>query len=195
VQQPRDTETASRLLREKAFEAGWERFADKDAVESLLSRIRFAAQHTNVVRLPDNWVEPALGTAATGLRSFAELKDACANGGLERAIEALVPMQVVNSLAPTHIQLQGGRRARVAYQEGQDPSVASRLQDFFGMRETPRVANGTVPLVVQLLAPNQRPVQMTRDLASFWKNLYPQVRRELSRRYPRHKWPEDPLSL
>ncbi len=71
-------------------------------------------------------------------------------------------------------------------------SVASRLQDFFGMKHTPTVARGAVPLVVELLAPNQRPVQVTTDLVSFWKNLYPQVSKELSRRYPRHAWPEDP---
>ena len=82
--------------------------------------------------------------------------------------------------------------ARIEYAENQDPWVASRLQDFFGMRETPRLARGSVPVVVHLLAPNRRPVQMTKDLASFWKTLYPQVRRELSRRYPKHKWPEDP---
>jgi ATP-dependent helicase HrpB len=67
------------------------------------------------------------------------------------------------------------------------------LQDFFGLRETPRVARGKISLVLHLLAPNQRPVQMTADLAGFWERLYPQVRRELSRRYPRHRWPENPL--
>jgi ATP-dependent helicase HrpB len=67
------------------------------------------------------------------------------------------------------------------------------LQDFFGLRETPSIANGKVALVVHLLAPNHRPVQTTTDLTGFWQRLYPQVRRELSRRYPKHKWPEDPL--
>jgi len=62
------------------------------------------------------------------------------------------------------------------------------------MTETPRVARGAVPLVLHLLAPSDRPVQTTADLAGFWKRLYPEVRRELSRRYPRHRWPEDPLS-
>ena len=81
----------------------------------------------------------------------------------------------------------------IEYHEGRPPSVASRLQDFFGMKETPKVAGGKVALVVELLAPNQRPVQVTRDLVSFWKTLYPQVRKELSRRYPRHKWPEEPV--
>jgi ATP-dependent helicase HrpB len=81
----------------------------------------------------------------------------------------------------------------VHYEPGQPPWIASRLQDFFGMRETPAVAKGAVPLVVRLLAPNQRPVQMTSDLAGFWHRLYPQIRKELSRRYPRHQWPEDPF--
>jgi ATP-dependent helicase HrpB len=67
------------------------------------------------------------------------------------------------------------------------------LQDFFGMTESPSVAQGAVPLVVQLLAPNHRPMQVTTDLPSFWKNLYPQLRRELGRRYPKHAWPEDPM--
>ena len=77
---------------------------------------------------------------------------------------------------------------------GEAPVLASRLQDFFGLRETPRVAGGAVPVVLQLLAPNQRPVQITTDLASFWSNVYPKVRSELRRRYPKHAWPEDPLA-
>ena len=79
------------------------------------------------------------------------------------------------------------------YERGRQPWVASRLQDFFGMREGPRVAGGRVPLVLHLLAPSQRPVQVTTDLAGFWSRHYPQVRRELGRRYPRHAWPADPL--
>jgi ATP-dependent helicase HrpB len=66
------------------------------------------------------------------------------------------------------------------------------MQDFFGMDETPRLGPGRTPAVVQLLAPNHRPVQTTTDLAGFWTRLYPQVRRELMRGYPRHSWPEDP---
>ena len=78
------------------------------------------------------------------------------------------------------------------YERGKPPWVASRLQDFFGMKDSPRIARGTVPLVVHLLAPNQRPVQTTTDLSGFWVRLYPQLRRELGRRYPRHAWPENP---
>jgi ATP-dependent helicase HrpB len=72
--------------------------------------------------------------------------------------------------------------------------VASRLQDFFGMRESPKIAAGRVAVVLHLLAPSRRPVQVTTDLAGFWSRHYPQLRRELSRRYPRHDWREDPLA-
>jgi ATP-dependent helicase HrpB len=73
------------------------------------------------------------------------------------------------------------------------PWIESRLQDFFGMRDGPRLAGGRVPLVLHLLAPNQRAVQVTSDLSGFWERHYPALRRELMRRYPRHAWPEDPL--
>ena len=99
--------------------------------------------------------------------------------------------RLLDEVAPEKIRVPSGREVRVSYESGQ-PWIASRLQDFFGMRSTPAVARGAVPLVIRLLAPNQRPVQTTTDLAGFWSRLYPQVRRELSRRYPKHKWPEDP---
>ena len=101
--------------------------------------------------------------------------------------------RLLDEIAPSSIRLPRGRLAPVHYEPNQAPWIASRLQDFFGMRETPTVARGAVPVVVRLLAPNQRPVQMTTDLAGFWQRLYPQVRKELSRRYPRHAWPENPL--
>lgn len=79
---------------------------------------------------------------------------------------------------------------KVHYEAGKPPWIASRLQDFFGMRETPKIAG--VPVAAHLLAPNQSPVQVTSDLAGFWERLYPQVRNSLSRRYPKHAWPEKP---
>src|SRR5207247_2551232 len=97
-------------------------------------------------------------------------------------------------LAPERVALPGGRRLRVEYELDKPPWIASRLQDFFGLRDGPRVAEGRVPLVLHLLAPNQRPVQVTTDLAGFWQRHYPALRRELMRRYPRHAWPEDPLT-
>jgi ATP-dependent RNA helicase HrpB len=100
---------------------------------------------------------------------------------------------VVAKEAPDKITLPGGRAVRVQYPAGQAPFVASRLQDFFGMAAGPTLARGRVPLTLHLLAPNQRAVQVTSDLAGFWERHYPAVRRELGRRYPRHSWPDDPL--
>ncbi len=92
---------------------------------------------------------------------------------------------------PTQITLAGGRTVPVHYDADQPPWIESRLQDFFGTRAAPAVGGGRVPLTVHLLAPNGRAVQVTRDLAGFWTQHYPALRRELGRRYPRHAWPED----
>ncbi len=79
----------------------------------------------------------------------------------------------------------------IRYESGRPPSIASRIQDFFGMSDGPRIGRGT-PLVLELLAPNRRAVQVTTDLAGFWQRHYPGIRKELMRKYPKHKWPEKP---
>ncbi|HTP30735.1 MAG TPA: ATP-dependent helicase C-terminal domain-containing protein, partial [Candidatus Acidoferrales bacterium] len=154
----------------------------------------FAAGHAKIER-PD--AKAALRALTAGMRSFAELEAASCGGGLLRAMEQqLGPRErhLLDDVAPARIRLARGREIKVHYEQDQPPWVASRLQDFFGMRQTPAVARGTVPVVVRLLAPNQRPVQMTSDLAGFWQRLYPQLRKELARRYPKHAWPENPLA-
>jgi ATP-dependent helicase HrpB len=98
----------------------------------------------------------------------------------------------LDELAPSRLRLKIGRETAVHYERGKPPWIESRLQDFFGMRETPRIGPSRTPVVVHLLAPNRRPVQQTSDLAGFWERLYPQVRRELMRKYPKHSWPEKP---
>ncbi len=168
------SEDASRLLAEKAREAGVEKFADRDTLEQLRARAVFAGSVIDA--------EAALESLCRRRTSFSEL----ASAGL---LNVLRPPKL-DQLAPENLRLPGGRQVKVHYAQGKPPWIESRLQDFFGVRETPRV-NGT-PVVVHLLAPNRRPVQVTTDLAGFWERLYPQVRRELSRRYPKHKWPEKP---
>jgi ATP-dependent helicase HrpB len=182
-----DASAASALLFRKASEAGPKRFSDAEEIDRLLLRASFAAQHGGF-QISDDLLASALRDASAGLASFAELRRA----GLLAAIESKLPMRQIDEIAPTHLRLPGGRRARIEYHEDRPPSVASRLQDFFGLQDSPTVAREAVRVVIQLLAPNQRPVQVTTDLASFWKNLYPQVRRQLSRRYPKHAWPETP---
>jgi ATP-dependent helicase HrpB len=187
-----DPNAAADLLVEKALADGIERFVDREELDRFLRRVRFASQHSAIV-IPNDLLAAAVRRLAEGRSSFAQLRDATKGGGLLAALQSQLPMREIDEVAPAFVTLPGRRRARIEYHDGRPPSVASRLQDFFGMKETPSVARGTVPLVVQLLAPNQRPVQVTTDLVSFWKNLYPQVRRELSRRYPKHAWPEIPI--
>jgi ATP-dependent helicase HrpB len=103
-----------------------------------------------------------------------------------------VDVQMLRERAPESISLVGGRRAKIQYERGREPWVASRLQDFFGMNETPRIGKDRVPIVIHLLAPNYRAVQTTTDLKGFWERLYPEIRRTLMRRYPKHAWPERP---
>jgi ATP-dependent helicase HrpB len=188
-----DPEAAARLLSEKAWDAGLSRFVDQEALDMWAARLRFAATHSALPREVD--VRAALEQLCYGLRSFNDLRDAASRffSVLEQSLPA-GGKALLNELAPERIRLPNGRPTRVHYVDGQPPWIASRLQDFFGMRETPRVAKGREPVVVHLLAPNQRPVQMTTDLAGFWERLYPQVRRELSRRYPKHAWPEKPTA-
>ena len=189
---PPDPEAAGAFLAHKAVEAGLGRFADPEELDAFLRRVEFAAQHA-AIEPPDP--EAALRSLATGMKSFSELEAATRVGGLLRALERQLDPQsrrLLEEVAPARIRLSRGREVKVHYEAGQPPWIASRLQDFFGMRQTPAVARGAVPLVVRLLAPNQRPVQMTTDLGGFWQRLYPQVRKELARRYPKHAWPENP---
>jgi len=190
--EPSGHEPAAALLAAKAIEAGIGRFADAEEMAAWEHRLGFAAAHGSLRDLPT--VEDALRDLAAGLKSFAELEAAARDGGLLRALDRrMTPSarRLLEEVAPDRIRLPGGRQVKVHYEPGQPPWIASRLQDFFGMRQTPTVARGAVPVVVRLLAPNQRPVQMTTDLAGFWQRLYPQIRKELSRRYPKHKWPEE----
>lgn len=176
------------LLIEKALEAGIGQFVDREALDRFLARAAWASGYMDMPALD---AADALRELASGLRSFAELRAAAA--GLIPFLEQKIPnRRRFDEIAPERIRLPGGRNARVQYSKEKPPWVESRLQDFFGLRETPRIANGRVPLVLHLLAPNGRPVQTTTDLAGFWERLYPQVRRELARRYPRHSWPEQP---
>jgi ATP-dependent helicase HrpB len=184
-----DPEAAAHLLAEKAIEAGLTRFADPDELDRLLARCAFAARHSN---LPEPDPLATIEQLSLGLKSFAELEQADLLGAL---LSRYTPQQrqLLDQIAPDRLRLPSGRTAKINYAMAKDPWIASRLQDFFGWRDTPRIANNAVPLTLHLLAPNQRPVQTTRDLSGFWQRLYPQLRRELGRRYPKHKWPEDPL--
>ena len=101
--------------------------------------------------------------------------------------------QILEISLPTHFQAPSGSRIKLQYQPGESPVLAVHLQEMFGTTETPTLFGGRLPVLIHLLSPASRPVQVTADLASFWKNTYPQVKKELAGRYPKHFWPDDPF--
>ena len=101
-------------------------------------------------------------------------------------------MMALEREAPEFITIPNGRKVKLQYEPGKTPVLAARIQELFGMHETPRIARSRVPVTMHLLAPNYRVQQVTEDLSSFWKNTYPQVKKDLKGRYPKHKWPDDP---
>ena len=132
-----------------------------------------------------------LPAIAPGCRSFAELRKAPWRAAIQGLLTP-AQRQAVEREAPERIQVPSGSRITLRYELGKPPILAVRIQEIFGLMATPRVAGGRVAVLCHLLAPNMRPQQITDDLASFWKNTYPQVRKDLRRRYPKHAWPEDP---
>lgn len=126
------------------------------------------------------------------VRKLTELKKLDLLGALKARL-SFEQLQDLDRALPDRIDTPSGARHRIDYT--QDPPVlALKLQEMFGCSESPRLANGRVPLLIHLLSPAGRPLQLTQDLASFWKDGYAEVRKEMKGRYPKHPWPEDPLS-
>src|SRR5438132_1100405 len=118
-------------------------------------------------------------------------------GDLSDALMALLPWELRARLereAPTHFEAPTGTMLAIDYEAEQGPTIAVRLQELFGLNTHPSIAKGAVPLVLELLSPAHRPVQVTRDLPGFWRGSYAAVRSDLRGRYPRHPWPEDPAN-
>ena len=137
----------------------------------------------------DDWLVPALYDK-TSLKDFSA-------GDLSDAVMNLLPWELRARLereAPTHFEAPTGTMLAIDYEAEQGPTIAVRLQELFGLTTHPSIARGAVPLVLELLSPAQRPVQVTRDLPGFWRGSYAAVRSDLRGRYPRHPWPEDPAN-
>jgi ATP-dependent helicase HrpB len=101
--------------------------------------------------------------------------------------------RTLDEFAPTHVTVPTGTRVVVDYEDDNAPCIEVRMQEVFGLADTPRIAGGRVPLTLKLLSPARRPMQITRDLAGFWRGSYADVRKDMRGRYPRHYWPENPL--
>jgi ATP-dependent helicase HrpB len=192
---PARSPEASAVLARAAREAGPEHFVrDAAALASLLARVEICAEYLpEFPSLDDEDVDRCLSRLCEGLSSFGELRKADLVGRL-RAGLGPGPAARLDRFAPEQMGLPGRRRAPIHYERGKPAWLASRLQDFFGLSEGPRIGEGRISLVLHLLAPNQRAVQVTTDLPGFWERHYPALRKTLMRRYPRHAWPEDPLA-
>jgi ATP-dependent helicase HrpB len=170
------------------------------AATALRERIAFLAQLDGAEAWPAQddstllaELETWLGPALAGRRSLAELAglDLAA---LLRARLDFAQGQTLDRRAPTHLIVPSGSRIAIDYGRDGAPVLAVKLQELFGLAETPRIAEGKVALVLELLSPAQRPIQVTSDLGGFWAGSYKSVRADLRGRYPRHPWPEDPLA-
>lgn len=183
---------------------GLQAVADPEELALLQQRVQFARTAGGAVALAaldDAAVQTVLMDLAQTCTRADELAQADLLGALRQHLDRSLPgdserggLALLERIAPEFMQLPGGRRLRIHYEADRPPWTASRLQDFFGLADGPKVAQGKIPVVLQLLAPNQRPVQVTTDLAGFWVRHYPDIKKELCRRYPRHSWPDDPLT-
>ena len=192
-----DGEESARVLA-KAAALHLERVvpADDSPAGLYRTRVRCLREWMPELQLPaldDADVRELLTWLCPGRRSFADLRKAewlqAYQGRLTHS-----QRQALEREAPERWEVPSGSRIALGYELGRPPILAVRIQELFGLTETPRLAAGRIPVLLHLLAPNYRPQQVTDDLASFWTNTYPQVRKELRARYPKHAWPEDPWS-
>ena len=177
--------------------AGWQRFLNEEHVNRIRARVDFLNRvqpKENLPNIIDDVILMLLEEKCGGQRSFSELQSTISVETLMHSFFRPDQIGLLERFAPEKISLPRRKNVRVSYEMNQPPWITSRLQDFFGLKSGPKIGDGQVPLVLHLLAPNQRPVQITQDLSSFWERIYPQIRRELSRRYPKHAWPENPIA-
>lgn len=193
------SEGTARIFADGLIAAGLDRLPWSKAAKQWRDRVMFLRKaegdswpdlsDDGLIARRDDWLVPALYDKIA-------LKDISA-GDLSDALMALLPWQMRARLdreAPTHFEAPTGTMLAIDYEAEQGPTIAVRLQELFGLNTHPSIAAGKVPLVLELLSPAQRPVQVTRDLPGFWRGSYAAVRSDLRGRYPRHPWPDDPAS-
>ncbi len=196
-----DPATRMHILCEAARKDGPSMFDWSERVQGLARRVAAVAAWHPELELPDLSMEAVLDRMEEWLPLYGERADSSAE--LRRIDLCAVlwgmlsfdQQRAVDLLAPTHIAVPTGSRIALEYRQGAElPVLRVRLQECFGLTDTPRVDNGRRPVLMELLSPGYKPVQLTTDLASFWRDTYFEVRKELRRRYPKHAWPDDPLA-
>lgn len=172
----------------------WEWLAQKhEALGSWMSRLNYWSQHSPEAKLSDEQIQQFVEMAAFGKTSLKEVLESDLAGLLESTLDKNF-IREMNAHVPSHFTAVTGFKHKIDYSEKHAAYVDVRLQELFGLNAHPRIAGGKVPITFRLLGPNYRPVQVTSDILSFWNNAYKEVRKELRARYPKHSWPDDPLT-
>jgi ATP-dependent helicase HrpB len=172
----------------------WDWLAQKhEALGNWMSRLNYWSQHFPDAKLSDEQISHFIEMAAFGKTSLKEVLEGDLVGLLESILDKTF-IREMNAQVPSHFTAVTGFKHKIDYSEKHAAYVDVRLQELFGLNAHPKIAGGKVPITFRLLGPNYRPVQVTSDILSFWNNAYKEVRKELRARYPKHSWPDDPLT-
>jgi len=193
-----DAKLAAQALTDAVGELGLDALPWTDGLRQWLERVRCLRDWLPELELPDlsdeallaardAWLKPAF----TGKTRLDALDEEALGEALKSGLDWPL-RQRLDALAPRRIAVPSGMERGIEYAHGAAPVLAVKLQELFGLADTPRIADGRVALTLHLLSPGGKPLQVTQDLRSFWQNTYPEVRREMKGRYPRHPWPDDP---
>ena len=197
VDQEVNMDAAAELLAERVLSGELNLKMWDAAVDQWCARLACLSEWMPELELP-TWGEDdkaaAVAQICHGAVSYKEIKERAVWPVLNDWLSSTQRM-ALDAYAPERLKLSNGQTPKVTYEVGQDPRIGLRVRDLFGVWETPRVAGGRIPVLVHVQAPNQRPWQMTKDLESFWKSGYAQMRKELAGRYPKHPWPENPKAF
>jgi len=191
-------DAVARLLMEQIRRRGIGALPLDDATRELMDRVRCLREWQPTAGWPDwsaarlldrldDWLAPYLQDTSR-MEDLKRLDFMV----IFRSLLGWERQQQADRLAPTHLEVPSGNRRRLKYSPGEPPVLAVKLQELFGLADTPAVCDGAVPVVLHLLSPAGRPLQITQDLKSFWQNTYPEVKKEMKGRYPKHPWPDDP---
>jgi ATP-dependent helicase HrpB len=187
---PPYTGDAAAMLAERIArgELPLKRWGEKE--EAWLQRVRCVAQwfpERGLITYQEDDLELVYQEICEGATRYSQVRDRPCLEPLKNVL-SYADRQFVEAMAPERVKLQRGYGMRITYLPGELPRGRAKIQDFYGMTETPTVAGGRVKVLLEILAPNFRPIQTTDDLGGFWERTYPEVKRQLSRRYPRHEW-------
>ncbi|MBF0545760.1 MAG: DEAD/DEAH box helicase [Candidatus Riflebacteria bacterium] len=193
---PDESEKVSELVAQEARKDLYKSISWNDDAFQIIKRIELARScpmGKNIPLIDEKWLSENLSHFAFNCRSFAELREKSIKRFIENSLEYR-QIETLNSLVPEKMTVPSGSNIRIQYPRDNSPFLAVRIQEIFGWTSTPTILGGRLPLVIHLLSPASRPLQITQDLTGFFKNVYQTIKKEMRANYPRHYWPEDPFT-